>query len=638
MTSHQVPAGLPRWLSWLDRPQALLWLLALAFVLHVGGLLTGGLYADDFIQAALFLGSDRLAELGLLNHVNVGEFSSVQAHQFNFFDPASSNYQALRDFGILPWWTSDQALLHFYRPLASLTHYLDYQLWPNSSIAMHAINMLWYISGLAIIYRCFLTLGLTQSVSRLALLLIILDHSVFQVVTWIAARNALMVVALGFACLTFYHMACQAWQDNRHRLFAGYYLISLLLLLLTMLTGEAVITICAYLGAYMLVFDRRQWWQRVISLLPFAVLIIIWRLLYQQAGFGASGVDFYLDPGRDPLAFLSLAQTKVWLSFFELFSAIDVMSGQIRPDIRMLLGIPGALLFLGFTYLVVKAYRQQQLSKAALCLYLGSCMALLPGLAIALSPRVMIIPFIGLAAVLAELLLINRTTIGLWLTRCYVYIVHILISFALAFWVLTTSIADTFNSLQSKTGVQHEQRVKLGENDYADKHLVVMSTAKPFWLSFIAHELDYFQLPLPKTSRVLTTNWFPMTVSRLSEQQFVIEAKPAFQFDAAMLEGVDTHYHLHYAFLNQQLLGLMKSSRDQWWLGQQFELPEMQIAVQKLYSKNQANAKPSSLLITLKQPLRDYDFIIWSMSRQRYVDFRLPDIGESIQLPGLFSP
>ena len=46
------------------------------------------------------------------------------------------------DAGILPWWMPEGANLRVWRPLASLTHWLDYTLWPGAPWLMHLQNLL----------------------------------------------------------------------------------------------------------------------------------------------------------------------------------------------------------------------------------------------------------------------------------------------------------------------------------------------------------------------------------------------------------------------------------------------------------------------------------------------------------------
>src|SRR5262245_23196961 len=66
---------------------------------------------------------------------------------FRWVDPAHAH--ALMDGGGLSWWMYDRALLAFMRPLSSLSHALDYALWPHSAFLMHLHSWLWFALLLA---------------------------------------------------------------------------------------------------------------------------------------------------------------------------------------------------------------------------------------------------------------------------------------------------------------------------------------------------------------------------------------------------------------------------------------------------------------------------------------------------------
>ena len=46
--------------------------------------------------------------------------------------------------GAAPWWTLPTLRIAFFRPLAVLTHWADYRLWPDSGVLMHVHSIAWY--------------------------------------------------------------------------------------------------------------------------------------------------------------------------------------------------------------------------------------------------------------------------------------------------------------------------------------------------------------------------------------------------------------------------------------------------------------------------------------------------------------
>ena len=117
--------------SLFKKPHAFTVLLVLAAILHLGASISGRMAADDYIHAALFSGSEALSEKGLTKSSLSSYLSGVIDQQFKFFDSDHTDFQAYKTFGGLPWWTAEKGKIHFFRPLATFSHYLDYKLWPR---------------------------------------------------------------------------------------------------------------------------------------------------------------------------------------------------------------------------------------------------------------------------------------------------------------------------------------------------------------------------------------------------------------------------------------------------------------------------------------------------------------------------
>lgn len=614
---------LHRYLTQLTaKPYAIIGLVLFGLCLHIGTTIKGGLYADDYVHASYFLGNEILAEKGFLDGIGVGEFRKLLADQFNFFDPSAENYQALMDFGVLPWWASQDALLHFFRPLAVVTHYIDYQLWPENTHIMHAVSLLWYGLGLFSIYLLYRGVGVEKSIAILALLLVILDHSIFQVVTWIASRSMLLVIAIGFFSVYAYHKSMESWR---------WYVVSFIALLLALLSAEGAVAICAYLGAYMFTLDRRCWSKRILHLLPFALLVILWRLYYQSQGYGAYGVDFYLDPGREPLEFLKVAVYRLPGNFFELASGIDIISGQIRQDIRHLFAIFGVLVFISLFWLVLPQLRRDRKLQFFL---LASYLALIPGLAIALAPRVMILPNVGFAILLAYIA--QAAFDGKYqgarksyakVVVAYIVIVHIFLSAVLA-TIVTIKMIKPEEKTENPRGY-----VDLGVTDYVDKRVVILNAQKPFWLAFAAHQLVKDGQQLPASLRVLASAFYPIEVTRVADYELLMVAHPGFQYDIEPLIDMSDKPIGHYIYLTQELMGLIRASRDEWHIGEEYTMPEMNIRVNALYK-----GKPSSLSIFLtNNDINEYRWVYWNTEEKKYQAINLPAVGKKILLEGLFN-
>ena len=609
------------WQALAAKPWAFLLLLVFAAVLHMGTSIGGHFYADDYLQRASVVGSPALEGKGLLAGTEAHSFSSFIVNQFNFFNPDSANYQAIKEFGILPWWSGEEVSLHFFRPLAAATYFIDYSLWPDSPRLMHAINLMWYLLAIAAIYLLYRSLKLDKSTALLALLLVILHASAYQVVTWIASRSMLMVIAIGFFTLYAYHRSV---DDKK------WYAIALLGLLASLLSAEAGIGICAYLGAYLFTLDNRAWHRRILHLLPFAVLTLVWHFLYQRAGFGAFGVDFYIDPGQEPWVFLQSALYRLPGNFFELVSGVDFISGQVRPDIRQLYfalgGVAALALFLWLLWPQLKQDKRLQF------FFLGSCFVLVPGLTIALAPRVMFLPSIGFAVVLATVMLqALRGSLGkarLIAARFilfYSVFVHVFLSLLFGLFMTSSSISQN-NDTEKPYGY-----VDFGVEDYADKRLMIVNSIGPFWLSFAAHQMDFHGEPLPASIRLLAGGFYPLQLSRVSEKTLRLEGLPAIQLDKTPLQDLSDKPEGHFIYLTWQLMGLMRADREAWQLDQCYDFAEASICVSAL-----EQGKPKQLDITLHEDLASYRWVYEDIKSREYKQIELPAIGQTINFEGVF--
>ncbi|MBU0718720.1 MAG: hypothetical protein KJ749_10765 [Planctomycetes bacterium] len=263
-----------------------LYLALVATVLTLPSL-TGGWVADDHFH-----------RLRLAGAAAFPEFSNAPSQTFVFAtgDP-EWNYRVM-DLGVWPWWTLPNLHAAFWRPLTVLTHQLDYWLWPNCPALMHAQSVLWYAALAAIVtllYRRFL--GLTW-VAGLAALFYVIDDARGMPVGFLANRNAVIAAFLGMLAILAHHK----WQRDRWTIGI---VVGPLLLLAALLSAEAGLGALAYIVAYSLVLDRGSWRHRVGVLVPYAIVVVGWRLTWSHLGYGVWGIGLYVDPLTEPLRYLA---------------------------------------------------------------------------------------------------------------------------------------------------------------------------------------------------------------------------------------------------------------------------------------------------------------------------------------------
>ena len=107
-------------------------------------------------------------------------------------------------------------------------------------------------------------------------------------IAWLANRNVLICLTLSTLALGLHQRGKLVWALGP--------------MALALCASEAAIGAAAYIVAWELTRgDARP--KALLRLAPLVLLIGLWRLLYNQAGYGAQGSALYLDPIRSPLAF-----------------------------------------------------------------------------------------------------------------------------------------------------------------------------------------------------------------------------------------------------------------------------------------------------------------------------------------------
>lgn len=228
---------------------------------------------------------------------NPGKLSTVMSDLFAF--PRDRElWKLAKNYGILPWWLSDDTKCSLWRPLTSITHWLDYQMYPDSPALMHIHNIAWYAAIVflaAVIYRKII--GPIWA-AGLAAGMYVLDSNTYFPVMFVANRGFLIALCFGLLCF----LAHRRWRIEHSKSAA---FLSFVFFALSLAANEAGVSTFAFILAYALVLDNASWPKRLLSLLPAIAIIITWRIIYNQLGYGTSGIGaMYIDPGHEPLKFL----------------------------------------------------------------------------------------------------------------------------------------------------------------------------------------------------------------------------------------------------------------------------------------------------------------------------------------------
>ncbi len=269
--------------------------LALLAMLLVLPSLWTGFQLDDYFQRYFLLGN-----------TGVDGRNVSASDLFDFLDGDPGKMSALRDAGLVPWWTFDRLKISFWRPLTGYTHVFDYTLWPGQPVLMHGQNLLWFgalVWIAALLYRRFGRTGSAVLAAGLAAFLFAVDESHGLPAGWLANRNALVAGVFGMLAL----LAMVKTHTDRWR--PGWYL-GPAALAAGLLAGESTLGVTAYLFSYALFFVEGGFWEKTRSLFPYALVSLAWMALYHGLGYGVFGSGFYVDPISEPAGFLRAVAVK----------------------------------------------------------------------------------------------------------------------------------------------------------------------------------------------------------------------------------------------------------------------------------------------------------------------------------------
>lgn len=297
----------------LDRRWSMIAAVGVA-VLLAGPSIFTGFTTDDHNFRLVFRGAPGLPE-----------FARAPWEVFSFYaDRGPELRQAFLERGLLPWWTGDTFRAAFCRPLSSLSHYLDYRLFGETAWPMHAHSLLLFAALLLSVGALYRRLQGAGAVAGLALLLFALDDARGLNVGWLSGRNALLTSL--FSVLTL--LAHDRWRRDGWR--AGV-VAAPLAWALALASGEAGLGAAGMLAAYALTLETAPWRKRILYLLPYAPVFLVWAALYKSHGFGTHGSTGYVDPFDHPGLYLKGLIFHLPVQLFGQFGLPDCVFFNVLP-------------------------------------------------------------------------------------------------------------------------------------------------------------------------------------------------------------------------------------------------------------------------------------------------------------------
>jgi hypothetical protein len=609
-------------------------ILAIGAILVMLPALKIDLAVDDLMQRAVELKPSqlppRMSETG--NPVDSGSFSTVLRDLFGFSrDP--QNTALMKNYGTLPWWTPDNFRFALWRPVTAFTHWLDYRLFPDSPMLMHAHNIAWFAAVVFLVTVIYRKLMVTGWVAGFAALLFLLDVNTYFPVAFVANRGFMLSLFFGLLCLYEHHQWCSA--KSRSGL-----VLSMLFLALSLLTDEGGASTFAFILAYALVLEPGSLRNRALTILPSILVIVLWRTIYALSGFGVSNMGLYIDPAHEPLEFarelipramvllgsqltnvapdflftVKLSLHPIIIALYGMFvvAALVVFLPWVRRDktaafwfmVMMLAAIPAATVMpisknLGFV--AVGAY--------------GLIASFVAGLVTRPSPP---------SSRMGDSGAMNRLPKGLgyripaWIACVLLILAHV--PGAAAGRVAVVKVAPLlFNRMCLLSD--------LGDWPNIENENVIIINALPLALVHAPAYKAYHHQPLPKTLRALVPAGTSFDVQRTDDKTLVIQSQ------APDIFSCDNVGPINSAYASRTLNLLVGEPRCK--KGDRYDLGGLTVEV----LESDASGLPSRVAFRFDTSLDSPDFhwlrFDWqTRGYQPYQPFKIPAIGQSVTLSG----
>ncbi len=554
--------------------------------------LGAGWLMDDYFQRA-----------SILRPPVLSEFFRSPIDMFRFLDGDPDRTGRLMDIGILPWWTFKQIKAQFWRPVTVLTHWLDYRLWPDHPALMHAQSVLWFgglAAVVALLYRR--VMGPTW-VAGAAALLYAVDDARGLAVGWLAGRNALPAAFFGVCAL----LAHDRWRRNGSRAGAA---LGTVLFAASLLSAEAGIATCAYLAAYAVVLDPGTWRNRCLALIPYAAVVVAWRITWGCLGYGVSHIGLYIDPIGEPLRFAVGAATRAPILLLGQWAAPpSETSALMAPDNIRWLWL-GAVAFLALLAGVLAPLLRHD--RLARFWALGMVLAVVPVCATFPADRLLIFVGIGAMPLLAGFLGLAFGRAD-WRPRTVAWRVGA-VSFGVVFIIIHAIAAPVALALRAgyplgPKRIVDQYHVHTPMDDSVERQdVIIVNAPSALHAGYLPMLRELDDRPVPRHTRTLAPGVPSVVIRRPDARTLVI--RPA--------DG-----YLTWIFDR-----LFRSEQDPMALGQQVALTGMTVEVTGLTD----DGRPAEATFRFAVPLEDPSLRWLHWRDGAFVPFTPPPIGRSVEL------
>jgi hypothetical protein len=604
--------------------------LAVVTVIIMLPALKAGFIQDDLFHRAKLLEPSELPERFYdirLSPPDSGTLPGVLRNMYAIV-PTKRDHEAFRDFGLLPWWTAEDFRGSNWRPLTAFTHWLDYQLYPNSSVLMHAHSLIWFAAVIflvAVLYRKLLG---PVWIAGLAALFYMIDDSNYFPAMWIANRNLLLSLFFSLLTLLMYHR----WRQQKS-VYAG--VAVPFLLLLSLLSTEAGIATFAYLFAYALFIDLQDRRRRALSLAPSLIVIVVWRIIYNSLGYGARGSGFIIDPGSEPLRYAWAVVKRAPVLLSGQWGCLSAEMLNLFSDYARRWNSLAAAAFLLLLLIVFLPLLRK--NRVALFWFTGMMLCILPICATSPMNRNLLFAAIGAFGLTAQFiggLFLKQSWVPktrYWLVPAWIVCVTLLfINIIIAGGtrvIVPKRISSIFNIFYSTVDVGSQP-------DTENKTVVVVNAPHPFLFLALPVLRAYENKDLPERTRVLAPGFVPLEVTRTGEKTLLVKAQAG---NILLPDTSRKDFKPHFVYFYKEFNSLFRPEDLPFRAGERVELTGMSVYIIDVDREGQPTQVQFYFAVSLDNP--SLSWLQWDWKKGRfgsYSTFEVPAVGEKAYIEGPF--
>lgn len=580
---------------------------------------------DDFLIRANIAGDPQLYAAGFPEANPDKSFWQRMGDSFHFYSPDAGTLDFYQRYGNLTWWSSDDARMVPWRPVSAFTHWVDFQLAPDS-FTFQAMHSLFYILLMAFnCYHLFWRIRPQAGLAVLASLLVTVDVSHLMNFGWIAARNVFIAIAL--ACWSLERFL--AWRQGERYALA----ISLLAFTTSLLAAENSLSILAYMGAYLLLVEKASLFRKGLWLAPYLAVVVVWRMIYNALGYGANGIGLYIDPGRDIMEFVAGLASTMPVILASMLTTVDSAITSLAPEVRSWYAVFSLLILLAGLGLILPLLRRNLMVRVML---LGCVLSAVPAAALLTGgPRSSIFASIGFFWILAVWLHETAVVTGRrWLRFLLMGAVTLHLALpALAGFLVTSELLPVTHVGNKRFASVENEFHRAGAGKAPE--LVMVNTPSPQKDYYMPFEWRFQHGVFPSGMNVLAPGFVSFELTRVSLREFELYAPMGLPLNHRQdMEDLNGHHPVMApAFASQILQSLMTSPDDTWHQGTRRYAGSTRITVLALHE-----GRPSRLRIEFigdKSP----DQMVWQYFDWKEGEYRrmpVPAIGQTADFPGPF--